>query len=168
MTKRGQQVSRTTGLPSLKQRIREALRSIFTKYHMPRREVLADARRLLPRVNKSGEEAKQPNVRFCCAICGELYKVTEVAVDHKIPVGATPEFPPQTEGDWERWMLRVYCDADNLQVVCHNCHARKTKGEQRAIAEKRRDGATVKKSTKRNPRVVGKTLGNKQRIRSSS
>lgn len=145
MTKRGQQISRTTGLPSLKQRIREALRSIFTKYHQPRREVLADARRLLPKVNKDGEESRQPNVRFECNSCKELYKATEVAVDHKEPVGATPEWPPITEGDWERWMLRVYCESQNLQVLCKVCHDRKTKGEQQNAKHNRVKSATSKR-----------------------
>lgn len=164
MGKRGQQISRVTGQASLKQRIREALRSVFTKFHAPRKQVLADARRLLPRVNKGGEEAKQPNVRFVCKDCGELYKATEIAVDHIVPVGTTPEFPC-APGEWEAWMDRLFCDVDNLQCLCAVCHLRKSKGEQGAAAQKRRDGATVKKSTKRDPRVVGATLGNKQRVR---
>lgn len=154
--------SRKTGQESLKQRLREALRSVFTKFHLPRREALADARRLQQRTKKDGEEAKQPAVFYKCADCQELYKATEVAVDHLEPVGATPEWPPETEGDWERWMLKVYCDATNLQCLCRTCHSRKTKGEQQdAALQRRRDGPTSAKRAKTRPRVVGKKLGHK-------
>lgn len=39
--------------------------------------------------------------------------------------------------NWDDYIERLYCEADNLQVLCESCHKEKTKQE-RVVATKRR------------------------------
>ena len=54
-----------------------------------------------------------------CAGCGELHNRDNVNVDHIREVGAFL-------GCWNRFILRLYCDKSNLQVLCKPCHDEKT------------------------------------------
>lgn len=66
---------------------------------------------------KSGRKAKH----FLCAGCDKEYVQANVQVDHKIPIGSCKT--------WDEFVEKLFCEADNLQVLCLKCHKIKTKKE---------------------------------------
>lgn len=48
-------------------------------------------------------------------------RAKDVQIDHVTPIGPLEE--------WNVWIDRLFCDEDNLQVLCKECHSRKTKCE---------------------------------------
>ena len=64
---------------------------------------------------------------YLCADCGDVFIAREVQVDHITPV-VNPE-----DGfvDWETYLDRMFCEADNLQVLCKACHKVKTNDERK-------------------------------------
>ena len=62
---------------------------------------------------------------YQCASCNGEFSAKNVQVDHIIPV-----IDPQTGFvDWNTFVENLYCDKDNLQVLCSTCHDIKTKKE---------------------------------------
>jgi len=64
---------------------------------------------------------------YKCAACGLDYSSTGVAVDHISPVVGAEGFTT-----WETFIHNLFCQKENLQVLCNTCHAIKTlkeKGE---------------------------------------
>jgi hypothetical protein len=54
----------------------------------------------------------------------------EVAVDHIVPAGQLRSFD-----DLPKFVEILFCEADNLQVLCHACHGRKTLNERNKAGE---------------------------------
>lgn len=96
--------------------ITSCLRAGFRRWP-PKFDVLKSAlvgRRLN---KKSGREANH----YLCAECGETFPQSNVQVDHIKPIG-----------DWSDWGVAIealFCEAENLQVLCKTCHKKKTKEE---------------------------------------
>ena len=123
--------------------IRSALRRTFSRSPIVR-EILNSARIEYDQYKKDGTIAKRKAVRYKCAICGKEFKSSEVSVDHIIPV-----IPVNSEFDgWDNFIERLFCDKDNLQVVCSyklkdrnkhegrsSCHHIKTQEERRQRKE---------------------------------
>ena len=81
------------------------------------------------KVNKrSGRLAEH----YLCASCGGFFVARDVQVDHIDPVVS------QEEGfqDWWTYMNRLYCEAENLQVLCKPCHKDKTNAERKERMKK--------------------------------
>jgi len=70
--------------------------------------------------SKTGRMAQH----YRCAGCGEEFVATEIEVDHIIPIASTDGFTT-----WDTFIERLFCDSDNLQVLCKACHKEKTKRE---------------------------------------
>ena len=69
-------------------------------------------------------EGKRHKFEVECYNCGLAMRMGEVKVDHIEPCG------PLTK--WEHltpFVKRLYCDTDNLQCLCNDCHKIKTKKE---------------------------------------
>ena len=61
-------------------------------------------------------------------------RIKNVLVDHIQPI-----IDPATGWvSWDDTIERMFCEADNLQVLCHECHKVKT-DEEKAVAKQRRD-----------------------------
>jgi 5-methylcytosine-specific restriction endonuclease McrA len=104
--------------------IRGALRRQFSRSPVVR-EVLMKVRREVPRYNKDGSRAKKDAVQYRCTPCGQWTKSTAVSVDHISPViDVQAGFV-----DWNQFVARLFCDANNLQVICDTCHDDKTYAE---------------------------------------
>lgn len=58
-----------------------------------------------------------------CARCTNLFPAKGVQVDHIIPMGQGRS--------WDDFINELYCEADNLQVLCKACHSEKTKLERK-------------------------------------
>ena len=68
---------------------------------------------------KSGRLAQH----YRCASCLEEFTSTNVEVDHIVPA--------RVDGfkTWDDFIERLFCEEDNLQVLCKPCHLIKSKGE---------------------------------------
>lgn len=100
--------------PPLHSRIRSALRQVW-QWSPERREALSASR--ISRGN------------YQCATCRNLFAATQIEIDHIIPVGRTPGARGSDPSDtWDRFVKRLFCAPENLQVLCEPCHKAKTKG----------------------------------------
>ena len=99
--------------------IRSALRRAWTKYPV-RYQVMDSARQ--PYTGKD----KRTKWVYKCAECKKLYKSTEVQVDHIKPAGTL-----RCYDDLPAFVSTLFCEKDNLQVLCKECHAEKTKEERK-------------------------------------
>lgn len=66
---------------------------------------------------KSGRDAKH----YRCAACEGDFPQSGVQVDHIEPVGST--------SSWDEFIEKLFCEADNLQVLCKSCHKKKSAAE---------------------------------------
>lgn len=74
-------------------------------------------------------EARRERGKYECAVCKELFKAKEYAIDHLQPVIPYDGFPihPVTGGlDWTIIIDRLFCDKENLQIICHADHSVKS------------------------------------------
>jgi 5-methylcytosine-specific restriction endonuclease McrA len=90
----------------------------------PRNEVLKAAKTVKKVNPKSGRLAQH----FECNGCKQDFPAKGVVVDHKKPVVDIKK------GfiDFDTYINRMYCAAKNLQVLCKDCHTKKSKKEREA------------------------------------
>lgn len=69
---------------------------------------------------KTGREAQF----YKCACCTEEFTLKEIEVDHIEPV-----IPETGFNTWDEFIERLFCPAENLQVLCKTCHKKKSKEE---------------------------------------
>ena len=100
--------------------IRGALRQ---SYHMSEHyRGFLELRRLeLPRFKKNGDRTKRDSVKYECDACKELFSGTQIDVDHNIPLGSFKSLD-----EIKSFIKRLYCDYENLQILCEYCHKHKT------------------------------------------
>jgi 5-methylcytosine-specific restriction endonuclease McrA len=71
---------------------------------------------------------KGPNKRqkweYLCNVCNKYYPNTEINVDHIIPAGTL-----RNAQDLPGFVERLFCEINNLQVLCNVCHNKKTQDE---------------------------------------
>ena len=104
--------------------IRSALRRTFSRSPIVR-EVLMAGRREVPKYRKDKSLALRPSVQYSCQVCDAWTPSTKISIDHKIPVIPVDG----TFVDWNTFVDRLWCSKDNLQRICDDCHAIKTKQE---------------------------------------
>jgi 5-methylcytosine-specific restriction endonuclease McrA len=97
-----------------------ALRSATRRYP-PRNAALKNAFIEQKISKKSNRLAKH----YACAICRKLFTSTDIQIDHIDPVVD----PKVGFVSWDVYISRMYCEADNFQVLCKPCHKIKTKEE---------------------------------------
>lgn len=62
---------------------------------------------------------------------GNKKRINNVQVDHVKPV-----IDPRTGfTSWDNVIKRMFCEAEGLQVLCHDCHQKKTKAEREEAKE---------------------------------
>lgn len=64
---------------------------------------------------------------------GNKRRINNAVVDHIHPVID----PAVGFVSWDDVIKRMFCEEDGLQVLCHECHSKKT-ADERALAKKRR------------------------------
>lgn len=94
------------------QSLRSALRRL-TIYWKPKKAAL-------DRVKKS-VKGKRHKWEYMCAKCGEYNQQKNVEVDHIIPAGTLRSFD-----DLGGFAKRLFCEVDGFQVLCKDCHKKKT------------------------------------------
>ena len=103
--------------------IRSALRSKSLKWP-PRAEALKLARRAYKGANKLQKW------EFLCAICGGWFKMKDCVVDHH-PVAAGSILSVEDIGTFAS---NLYCEVDNLRVLCYEDHAIWTYAEKMGVS----------------------------------
>lgn len=96
------------------------LRSGFRKYPS-KYETLKEAS-VGKQINKKTNRLAE---HYRCAECKQVFPAKEVNVDHTSPVID----PKIGFVDWDTYIKRMFCSKDNLQVLCTECHDKKTAGE---------------------------------------
>jgi len=94
-----------------------------TRRWPPKYETLNNAKTTKKINKKSGRLAQH----YRCNSCNGEFTSTNVEVDHIRPVvdvktGFT---------SWDDFIINLYCDVDNLQVLCKPCHKKKTLKEKK-------------------------------------
>lgn len=66
---------------------------------------------------------------FRCATCQLDFPQKECQVDHIVPIG--------TEKTWDQFIEGLFCEKDNLQVLCKTCHKNKSLKESNENRQRR-------------------------------
>lgn len=100
--------------------VKSTLRSGSRKWP-PKYEVINEAFVGVKQNEQTGRQAKH----FQCAICAGTFPASKIQVDHIEPIiDPTIGFV-----SWDETINRMFCEKENLQVLCLECHAIKTKEE---------------------------------------
>jgi 5-methylcytosine-specific restriction endonuclease McrA len=71
---------------------------------------------------------KGPNKRqkfeYLCNVCKQYFPDKEINVDHIVPAGTL-----RCANDLPGFVERLFCEVNNLQVLCSTCHNKKTQDE---------------------------------------
>ena len=67
---------------------------------------------------------KRQKFEYQCASCKNFFPEKKGNVDHIIPAGSLNK-----AGDLPGFVERLFCEIDNLQVLCTTCHDLKTKND---------------------------------------
>jgi 5-methylcytosine-specific restriction endonuclease McrA len=102
------------------------------KYESKIRGKLRELARYMPEKQECLENAIHPTEKgerggklYICNKCGLCFKPNEVQVDHIQPVVPTDH---EIES-WDEYISRLFCDIENLQVLCKPCHQIKSNNE---------------------------------------
>lgn len=99
--------------------IKSGLRSASMRWP-PKYEVLNEAFVGRQVNEKTGRLAKH----FQCNLCKGVFPQKEVEVNHKNPVVPTTGFD-----SWDAVIERMFCEKEELEVLCKTCHKAITKTE---------------------------------------
>ena len=95
--------------------IRSALRQ-KSRWWKPITECKMSSRRIYKGTNK------RQRFEYQCNICKQWFADKNINVDHNIPAGSL-----RCANDLGGFVERLFCEKDNLQVLCAICHDKKTK-----------------------------------------
>jgi len=83
---------------------------------------IAQAKAKAKRVYKGPN--KRQKFEYQCNVCNNWFPDKKINVDHKIPAGTL-----RCADDLPGFVERLFCEVDNLQVLCETCHNKKTQDE---------------------------------------
>lgn len=130
--------------------ITNALRAATRKWP-PKYETLNDAKtekKINPRTKRLGQH-------YLCAACQQDFPSKDVQVDHISPVVD----PSRGFENWDVFIERLFCDRDNLQVLCTACHKLKSDNEGKIRKKKIVRKRVAKKKPRQNARLSKKVEG---------
>jgi len=67
---------------------------------------------------------KRQKFEYQCAECSQWFPDKKINVDHIIPAGTL-----RCANDLPGFVERLFCEIDNLQCLCSDCHNKKTQSE---------------------------------------
>ncbi len=91
-----------------------------TRRWPPKYETL-NAAKTEKRINPASGRLAQ---HFKCNGCSGEFPAKQIQVDHIIPVVGVAGFTT-----WDDYILNMFCDKENFQVLCLACHGKKTQAE---------------------------------------
>lgn len=71
-------------------------------------------------------------MHYRCAVCQKLYVASDVQADHVKPVVD----PTKGFVSWDVFIDRLFCEIENFQILCRNCHKNKTSNEKKQRTKK--------------------------------
>lgn len=74
---------------------------------------------------KENKKTGKLAMHYKCAKCKKLFVAADVQVDHILPVVD----PKVGFIGWDSFIDRIFCEIENLQVLCKPCHKVKTEEE---------------------------------------
>lgn len=86
---------------------------------------MSQSRREVPRYKKDGTRHKKNAVQRQCQVCNTWVGSSKISVDHISPVISVDD----GFQDWNEFVSRLWCDKENLQRICDECHNKKTHQE---------------------------------------
>lgn len=107
------------------------------------KSALRSASRKWGPINECKKEARVSRGVYECSGCGQhvpatvkvgMKRVKNIFVDHIEPITD----PTVGFVSWDETIERMFCEKDNLQLLCGQCHDEKTM-EERAMAKERRE-----------------------------
>jgi len=101
--------------------VKSALRSASQRWP-PRYRTIKNASVGKKTNKKTGRLAEH----YLCNSCNKEFPLKEVQVDHKNPVVPLSGFTT-----WDEVIHNMFCEEDNLQILCKDCHKEKTNVERR-------------------------------------
>jgi hypothetical protein len=122
-----------------------ALRRIFRRYPAYQ-EIKNEKKQEYFVSSKCGKQMRR--VGYYCETCKKLTPNKECAVDHILPVvDVISGFI-----DYNTYIKRLFCDKNNLQLLCKNCHEIKSKYENK-VRRSRKASAIIKNKCSRVKKV---------------
>ena len=109
--------------------VKSALRSASQRWP-PRYQALNNAKvgkKINWKTNRLAEH-------YTCNSCNKEFPAKEVQVDHIQPIIPVTGFTT-----WDEVISRMFCEADNLQVLCKPCHLVKTQVERLQAKESKKN-----------------------------
>lgn len=80
-----------------------------------------------PAMKEVVQKARVARGKYRCAVCsGENFGPKDIQRDHIHPV----DDPETGFTNWDKYIIRLFCYADQLQVLCKTCHKYKSELEQ--------------------------------------
>lgn len=111
-----------------------ALRGAFRKF--PTKYEVLNAAFTGKKINK---KTKRLSSHYLCKSCNKDYPTSEVNVDHINPVVS----PEEGFTTWDKFINNLFCNKEELQVLCKTCHDAKTQAENKQrrenVKNKKRD-----------------------------
>lgn len=105
--------------------IKNSLRRATTQWHI-RAEVLKEAKTRI-HIGKYKNGKDKYKVKYQCNVCKHPRNIEDVEVDHIVEVAkGLNGSSNMTQSELFLWISQLFCEKDNLQVLCKGCHANKT------------------------------------------
>lgn len=104
----------------VKRKLVQLIRQCWAYYDLNRK--LAKKESAVKQVNP---ETNRLKTYYRCVNCRDVFE--KVQVDHIEPVGKEPE----TFLDFGNWINKLFCEKDNLRILCKTCHSEFTKLQRR-------------------------------------
>lgn len=76
---------------------------------------------------KLNPKTKRMSEHYLCASCNKEFPGKEVQCDH---IEAVVD-PVEGFVDWDVYIKRMFCSKDNLQILCSDCHDKKSAEERK-------------------------------------
>ncbi len=80
--------------------------------------------------------------RYRCCECKKDFGIKAIQVDHIDPI--VPIGTASKDMSWDVIIERTFCDIENLQAICKDCHGKKSKGEMKQRNEAKRKAKECK------------------------
>ena len=105
--------------------IRSALRQAWSRYPVKHQFLKSKQQPYIGDDNRT-------KYQYECEECHNIFKGKDVQVDHIEPAGSLLKYE-----DLPSFTKRLFCEADNLQLLCKECHKTKTAEERKQARKKK-------------------------------
>jgi len=118
------------------------IRTNFARYS-PKYEDVKNSRKIKEdRYKQDGELHKVKSAWIVCDLCNLKVKENEINIDHIDPVIALDK--KSSDYTLDEIFRRIDCDESNLQVICKECHDKKTAEEKEIRKQNRNKNKVIK------------------------